>query len=40
MSFAVLGLVAPGIEIADPSCVDKTFPEFFETLAALSATHS
>ncbi len=40
MSFAVLGLVAPGIEIAGPSCVDKTFPEFFETLAALSGTHS
>lgn len=35
MSFAVLGLVSPGIEIADPGCVDKTFPDFFERLDAL-----
>ena len=35
MSFAVLGLVAPGIAIADPQCVDKTFPDFFDRLDAL-----
>lgn len=35
MSFAVLGLAAPGIEIADPGCVSKTFPEFWETLSLL-----
>jgi 3-phosphoshikimate 1-carboxyvinyltransferase len=35
MSFAVLGLRAPGIEIADPGCVAKTFPDFFEVLAVL-----
>ena len=35
MSFAVLGLVAGGIEIADPGCVDKTFPDFFQRLEAL-----
>jgi 3-phosphoshikimate 1-carboxyvinyltransferase len=35
MSFAVMGLVAPGIEILDPGCVSKTFPDFFETLEKL-----
>jgi 3-phosphoshikimate 1-carboxyvinyltransferase len=38
MSFAVIGLGAPGIEIADPGCVSKTFPEFFETLETLRAS--
>jgi 3-phosphoshikimate 1-carboxyvinyltransferase len=35
MSFAVTGLVAPGIRIQDPACVNKTFPAFFERLAEL-----
>jgi len=35
MSFAVAGLVAPGIRIRDPGCVTKTFPGFFGRLAAL-----
>ncbi|HUW33416.1 MAG TPA: 3-phosphoshikimate 1-carboxyvinyltransferase [Planctomycetota bacterium] len=35
MSFAVIGLRAPGIVIENPSCVAKTFPDFFERLAAL-----
>lgn len=35
MSFAVLGLAAPGIEIADPDCVGKTFPGFWSTLDSL-----
>jgi 3-phosphoshikimate 1-carboxyvinyltransferase len=35
MSFALLGLVAPGIRIADPDCVDKTFPAYFEVLEQL-----
>jgi 3-phosphoshikimate 1-carboxyvinyltransferase len=35
MSFALLGLRAPGIEIADPSCVAKTFPGFWDALDAL-----
>jgi 3-phosphoshikimate 1-carboxyvinyltransferase len=35
MSFALLGLVAPGIEIDDPGCVAKTFPDFFEVLERL-----
>ena len=32
MSFAVLGLRAPGITILEPGCVSKTFPKFFEVL--------
>ena len=32
MSFAIAGLAAPGIEIADKKCVDKSFPEFWEEL--------
>src|SRR5262249_13576203 len=35
MAFSVLGLRTPGIEIADPECVAKTFPRFFETLDQL-----
>ncbi|HEX2849280.1 MAG TPA: 3-phosphoshikimate 1-carboxyvinyltransferase [Acidimicrobiales bacterium] len=35
MSFAVIGLRAPGIEIADPGCVAKTFPEFWSVLDRL-----
>ena len=33
MSFAITGLRAPGIAIANPDCVSKTFPDFFERLA-------
>ena len=35
MSFALLGLRAPGIRIADPGCVAKTFPGFWAALEAL-----
>ena len=35
MSFALLGLVVPGIRIADPACVAKTFPGYFATLEQL-----
>ncbi len=37
MSFAITGLVSPGIEIRDPGCVAKTFPDFFERLDKLCA---
>lgn len=30
MSFAVTGLRVPGLKIANPRCVAKTFPDFFE----------
>jgi 3-phosphoshikimate 1-carboxyvinyltransferase len=36
MSFAVTGLRAPGIRIANPGCVSKTFPEFFDVLRRLT----
>lgn len=35
MSFSLLGLRSSGIEIADPGCVSKTFPTFFEVLESL-----
>jgi 3-phosphoshikimate 1-carboxyvinyltransferase len=35
MSFALLGLKVPGIEIADPDCVAKTFPEFWSAFDLL-----
>jgi 3-phosphoshikimate 1-carboxyvinyltransferase len=35
MSLALLGLRSPGVEIADPGCVAKTFPTYFEVLDSL-----
>lgn len=35
MSFAIAGLMVPGIQIADESVVNKSFPEFWNTLAQL-----
>ncbi len=32
MSFAVAGLVRPGVVILDPGCTAKTYPRFFEDL--------
>jgi 3-phosphoshikimate 1-carboxyvinyltransferase len=34
MCFAVLGLKVPGIKLRNPACVKKTFPNFFQKLAA------
>ncbi len=34
MSFALIGLRAGGIRIANPSCVAKTYPAFFDDLTA------
>jgi 3-phosphoshikimate 1-carboxyvinyltransferase len=34
MCFAILGLKIPGIKIKNPGCVKKTFPNFFQKLAA------
>ncbi len=33
MCFAVLGLKVPGIKIKNPTCVKKTFPNFFQKVA-------
>lgn len=35
MAFALIGLRVPGIAIADPECVQKTFPNFFAKLQEL-----
>ncbi len=35
MSFALVGLVVPGITILDPGCVAKTYPGFWDDLATL-----
>jgi len=35
MSFAILGLQQPGVQIADPGCTSKTYPAFFEDLEQL-----
>ena len=35
MAFALVGLKAAGVEIADPGCTAKTFPEFWGTLEKL-----
>ncbi len=35
MSFALLGLVQPGIVIEDPGCTSKTFPDYFDVLETL-----
>lgn len=35
MSFAVLGLARPGISIADPACVGKSYPTFWEDFERL-----
>jgi 3-phosphoshikimate 1-carboxyvinyltransferase len=35
MSFAVVGLRAAGVVINDPTCVDKTYPDFFDDLNQL-----
>lgn len=35
MSFAVIGLRAKGVKIADPECTSKTYPRFFEDLRRL-----
>jgi 3-phosphoshikimate 1-carboxyvinyltransferase len=38
MSFALLGLRAPGIRIDLPGCVAKTFPEYFAVLETMRPT--
>jgi 3-phosphoshikimate 1-carboxyvinyltransferase len=35
MSFAILGAVAGGVTILDPDCTAKTYPGFWDDLAAL-----
>ncbi len=35
MAFSLIGLRVPGVEIENPGCVSKTFPNFFEVLETL-----
>jgi 3-phosphoshikimate 1-carboxyvinyltransferase len=35
MAFALAGLRVPGVVIADPSCVSKSWPQYFDTFGAL-----
>lgn len=35
MAFALVGLRVPGVVIADPGCVAKTFPDYFQRLFTL-----
>jgi 3-phosphoshikimate 1-carboxyvinyltransferase len=35
MAFSLIGLKVPGITIENPSCVSKTFPDFFDVLDTL-----
>ena len=35
MAFALAGLRVPGVEIRDPGCVSKTWPNYFEALERL-----
>jgi len=37
MSFAMAGLVVPGVRILDPHCVEKSFPDFWEVWETLYA---
>jgi 3-phosphoshikimate 1-carboxyvinyltransferase len=37
MSLALLGLRVPGVELANPGCVAKTYPGFFSDLAGLAS---
>jgi 3-phosphoshikimate 1-carboxyvinyltransferase len=37
MAFALAGLRVPGITILDPGCVAKTYPNFWNDLAAIAS---
>lgn len=39
MAFALLGLAQEGIEVLDPRCVQKSFPDFFAELDRFAAWH-
>ena len=35
MAFTAIGAVVPGVELADPGCVAKTYPRFFDDVAGV-----
>jgi len=38
MSMSLVGLRVPGVRIADPGCVAKTYPDFFEDLKSITTS--
>ncbi len=40
MAFSLVGLRVPGVTISDPSCVAKTFPDFFQRFDALTTANT
>lgn len=36
MSLALVGLRVPGVQVADPACVGKTFPDYWQRLTAIT----
>jgi 3-phosphoshikimate 1-carboxyvinyltransferase len=36
MSLALIGLRVPGVFVADPACVGKTFPDYWDRLSAIT----
>ena len=36
MSLALTGLRVPGVRVADPGCVGKTFPDYWDRLSAIT----
>lgn len=40
MAFALLAVLEPGIELDDPACVAKSYPDFFNDLRAVLGTRS
>jgi 3-phosphoshikimate 1-carboxyvinyltransferase len=40
MAFALVGLRVPGVEIENPGCVSKTFPDYFQVLEMLRASQA
>ena len=40
MSLALAGLRVPGVKIADPGCVAKTFPDYWERLEEITSAGS
>jgi 3-phosphoshikimate 1-carboxyvinyltransferase len=35
MSLSLIGLKVPNVRILDPSCTEKTYPEFFEDMGRI-----
>jgi 3-phosphoshikimate 1-carboxyvinyltransferase len=37
MSLSLPGLVVPGVQIEDPACVGKTFPDYWKRMGRLAS---